>query len=116
MPLSRLLKHTIRVTRLTATAGMVKQHETILEGIKALVMPSDPESTTEYGIAIGQGFKIYTENSVHLRVSDKIIDNRRRVFQVRGISEYDDFDNLNHHKYMCERIGIETEPVVDEES
>lgn len=115
MPSSRMLRHTISISRLADGLGMVRQHQVIETGVPALVMPADEDSTTQYGIAIGQAYKVYVAVGHPIQVTDKLVDNRGRNFVVRGVKDYEDFGRMNHIATYCEMIG-RTEAVSDEES
>jgi hypothetical protein len=110
-----LLRHKISVYRLQASEDMVQEREIVAEGIQALVMPADKESTIAYDVSVGQGYNIYT-TALELEVTDRVVDSRGRVFLVRGVKKYQDFGALNHQAYFCEYIGDAEDLEIDEES
>ena len=101
----RMLRHTISISRHSQGEGMVRSLQEVATGVPALVMPAEPDSTTEYGISVGQGYKIYYNSDVVVKVTDKIVDNQGRNFMVRGVREYDDFGRMNHRVAFCEMTG-----------
>ena len=101
----RMLRHTISISRHSQGQGMVRSLAETASGVAALVMPAEPDATTEYGISIGQGYKIYVNSDVTIKVTDKIVDNQGRNFTVRGVREYDDFGRMNHRVAFCEMTG-----------
>lgn len=105
MPTSRMLRHKVSISRHSAGDGMVRSQSQVASDVAALVMPMDQDSTTQYGIAIGQAYKIYVNADQVIKVTDKITDNRGRVFTVRGVREYEDFDRMSHNVAYSEMIG-----------
>lgn len=116
MPNKRMLRHTISISKLADGAGMVRAHAVVETGVPALVMPADQDSTTQYGIAIGQAYKVYVAAGHSIDVTDKLVDNRGRNFIVRGIRDYEDFGRMNHIATYCEMIGRTETASDDEES
>lgn len=116
MPSSRMLRHRISISRFAQGAGMVREHQVIATGVAALVMPADQDATTQYGLAIGQAYKVYVSAGVSIQVTDKLVDNRGRNFTVRGVRDYEDFGRMNHIAAYCEMTGRTETASDDEES
>lgn len=100
-----MLPHTVSISRLKKGEGMVRSQTQIAEAVRALVMPADNYATADYSITIGQGFKIYVDETIKLKVADKLTDNTGRVFLVKGFREYPGFGGVSHNWAFCEMIG-----------
>jgi hypothetical protein len=111
-----MLRHTISISRLADGLGMVREHQVIATGVPALVMPADQDATTQYGLAIGQAYKVYVNAGQSVQVTDQLTDNRGRHFTVRGVRDYEDFGRMNHIATYCEMTGRTETASEDEES
>ena len=57
-----------------------------------------------YRIVVPRKFKIYFNKDITLYNSDRITDNQNRVFIVKNVNEYKDFDRVSHVWVMCEKV------------
>lgn len=96
MSISRMLKHTIDISRLTAGVGVQKSYQQVDTAVPANVQPMTEEQTALHGLAMGKGWKCFVDTGVTVEAGDKI-EWLTKNFRVTGVSEWQNAMSQNAH-------------------
>lgn len=88
MAFSKLLSQTATISRLQSGVGVQKTYQLVAGGVKCAIQPLTAEQTALHGLAMGKGYKIFTD-PIGLQAGDKVIDDATsEEFRITGVETY----------------------------
>lgn len=98
------LKHRVSINRLGEVPGSsFKTGRTELAtNVPCLIMPSDPKALAARGLELNQGFDIYFNSDVSIKVGDEIVHGSEK-YKVDGIRPYIGHGtNVDHYEVTAQ--------------